>query len=210
MIKTDDTINKIIEAVKNGEDPDKIKDIINGISKTTIKDRVKWIAGTPTIGEVRRRLKIAHAKKSKSKNNPKSRKKYEEEIKAGNNQLNKLLAEAGEDLKKLVKLEEEPHRILTKFVEAKETEIRKILETFELSAKNIKESMLKMPTETFSFVEHEVKGLMGEEGLEIFKEKALRKDQRIMNMNRRLHLILFLEKKREEEKNAEVPEQPQT
>lgn len=192
----DQTVQKILDLMESedGPDPEKIKQIIAEATlfERRIVDRIEWIKDTDSIKELRRRIKVAHAKKSKSKEAPKSLKRYEKEVQSGNNRLNELLAQAGDYILRLIQLDEEPQRVLTKWLELKEEELKMQLETFQIPAKTIKELTLRMSAKTPETLEFQIRDLLGEDTMAIYNRRLSKNDQRVVSLNRRIHLVLAL------------------
>lgn len=93
--------------------------------KKPARDNIAFIKGITRIELVRKALQIAIAKKAKSSGREDAVKRYEAEIEAAKARLNELIEEAKKSdnfVQGLIDLGEEPNKVLTHFITAKENE----------------------------------------------------------------------------------------
>lgn len=107
MMNTTTMASKIQELLTNGMSLEQaLADVMKHNPAPKIVDRVTWISELNNLQELRTAIKIAFAKKSKSKGNPEAIARYEKEIKAGQAKLNELLAQVNGDYEKALELGE--------------------------------------------------------------------------------------------------------
>ena len=88
------------------------------------RDNITYVSNLPSIAGVRKFIQIAKAKKAKSAERPEAVSRYEKEIEAGVARLEQLLLEANGDMKKLLEMDEEPNKVITAFIKAKENDFK--------------------------------------------------------------------------------------
>jgi septum formation topological specificity factor MinE len=84
------------------------------------KDNVAAVNAMVSIAQVRKFLQIAIAKKAKSTGKDEAIARYTNEIESAKVRLNILLTQAGDDLAKLIEMDEEPNKVITHFIKVKE------------------------------------------------------------------------------------------
>lgn len=161
----------------------------------TADGRVSWISSLSNIADLKKAVKIAFAKKSKSKDKPASVARYEDEIKAGQARLNELIAlinTAEDPIAKAIELGDEEsgivQRILGVFEAGLDDKLSKIQAAKKLTNKQIKDEV----NSTSDAVPVSIVVKLGELGpkyLEIYEGRGKRGDQRIITLNKRLNYL---------------------
>lgn len=171
------------------------------IPSNKIIDRVAHMRSMSNLSELRNATKIAFAKKSKSKDNPEAIKRYELEIKAGQDRLNELLAEIDQHehrCTRALELGESPEGAVQLWLEDMEAITNRSLEDYILDSKSsrasVRRSIGDQKTETPKSV---IENLNRHDNrlLPIYENRLSRGDQRVATLNRKIHLVESLKNK---------------
>lgn len=197
-------VRKIAEA---GGDVSKVKTILesNYVSsgKPSASERLNWIVDTDSIKELKRRIKIAAASKSKMKDNAAAYERYEAQIKAGSEKLNEmiLVIESEETLdakiKKSIEMDNVPGSTLNNYVlprikEEYEARLLKV-EAFEKeSLAHRKQFIMATPTHLSPELTRYLNDL-GEGYLEEFVKRLESKDNRVIVLVKTAKLVELVE-----------------
>ncbi|MGI5881309.1 MAG: hypothetical protein ACOX6L_12160 [Syntrophomonadaceae bacterium] len=166
------------------------------VVRPQIENRVEWISSLDNLEELRRAIKIAHAKKSKAKTagNDVAIARYENEIKAGQDRYNELVAaintsadplkaaiENGESVSGVIQM------VLQKYEEFLKPELENLADELNLMKKTLKLRIRKASKETPKSILKELEAL-GPEYLKNYTTRLNNGDQRISTINRRYNL----------------------
>lgn len=105
--------------------------------KKPARDNIARINGMESIGEVRKALQIAIAKKAKANGKPDTQARYDVEIQTAREKLDALLSGAT-TVADLIKLGEDPNKIITSYLKDIETEFTKFCETNKVTKRVLK------------------------------------------------------------------------
>jgi hypothetical protein len=164
------------------------------VPSNKIVDRVAHIRGLSNLVELRNATKIAFAKKSKSKDNPEAVKRYELEIKAGQDRLNELLAEIDQHEHRCLRaleLGESPEGAVQLWLEDMEARTNRALEDYIVETRSSRASIRRaigdQKTET---PESLIENLNSHDArlLPIYENRLSRGDQRVATLNRKIRL----------------------
>lgn len=108
------------------------------------RDNIARIEAMTSISEVRKAKQVAVAKKAKASKNPDTVARYEKEIETADAKL-KALLEAADTVDKLIEAGEDPNRIITAFIKAKEDEFGEFSEEHKVSKKLLKSISDEIP-----------------------------------------------------------------
>lgn len=183
------------QIISAGGDAAKIEGLLKGGvgagRNMTPEDRISWIKGLESIGEVRKALKVAAAKKSKSQ----GAERYIREIEAGNARLNDLLAQAeadeGGSLIGLISLGEEEGRLLQAYIESREALIAEALRPAEakIGKAKVKGFSSGLPFETPGEIANDISELLGQSALERYNKRAKDGDLRVRSLNQKTQFL---------------------
>lgn len=167
-----------------GEEPERV----------VIADRVEWISNLNNIAEVRRAIKVAYAKKSKSKGKA-SEARYEQEIRAGQRRLAELLQiVAGDENppKKAVELGETTSGVIQVVLDflggEVNRELEQIKEAEKLSDKALKAKWSELDSATPEGIVKLLEDL-GPEYLEEWEKRVKKGDQRVIAVNKQYRFL---------------------
>jgi hypothetical protein len=160
-------------------------------------DRMK---GENNIEALRKKIKIAYAKKSKSLGKP-SEAKYEQEIKAGQQRLNELIAECDkfegvERIYKYIEYGEAVGTVLQMILKDLESEADKVLEQIRTTTKTTVKNqklMINSAPDTLALKVRDRLLTFGQEYLDLFLDRASRNDIRCITLNREYNYIAGME-----------------
>lgn len=162
-------------------------------TRTVIADRVAWISGLDKVAELRKAVKVAFAKKSKSKGKPDTEAKYQKEIDAGRARLNELIADVESSDKPYIRaleLGEDTSGVLQRYLQTIEVGLEDLVKdlTPGLTAAARKELVQGQPTTIPDRVARDL-GELDPEFLELYTSRLGRGDQRVITITKRLNLI---------------------
>ncbi len=160
----------------------------------TADARIAWISGIQDLQELRRAIKVAFAKKSKADKDPVKVARYNAEIKAGQEQLNTLMAEvnnAQDPMKKAQELNESKSGLVQIYLGIKESKVgdlKDYRDSKKLTNAELKALILKLDPKTPESVENELR-IYGEAVLKTYNERVEHGDQRVIKLNRAIRLL---------------------
>lgn len=161
-----------------------LAEVMKGNNQTKITDRVAWISSLDSISELRKATKIAFAKKSKTKSgsgNLDTIARYEEEIRAGQDRLKELLAQAT-DWKKAIELGEDVKGYTNMYIQELEAEVTaKLDKLLEGKSKSTIKNLIKEQPDIMIEVPEEVQ--------EVFSERVGNRDMRVVTLVKKVHLL---------------------
>jgi len=184
------------------------------VPSNRIENRVEYIKGLQDIASVKKALHGAHAKKSKARKagNKEAVERYEAEVEAAKTRYNDLMSQISKSdnpLKAALELGEEPAGLVQIIVIDEEAKAKKKLEqvkeTLKWTNKGLKAELNKQPVETPEWFIKRLQDI-SKELVEIYEGRAKGNDQRVITLNRRLHLIDQMAKKAQEAKNKQEEE----
>ena len=125
------------------------------------RDNIGRIQGMTQIGNVRKAVQIAIAKKAKAAGKPEPTARYEKEIEAGKIKLAELLA-ANTSTKDLLAAGEEPNRVITHFISDVEDDYSTWLEAhnYKASKRMLKTLSDEIPASFFKELEIELHDIL--------------------------------------------------
>ena len=181
-------------------------------SRVAISNRMEWISSLQRIDELRRAIKIAFAKKAKSKDKPDTIAKYQKEIDAGRARFNKLMSQVNKATlphMKALELGEDLSGVLQRYLEYKEKglEDRVKVTTSGLSASSRKNLLGQALVSTPWEVRSELLEL-GDAYLKSYEGRATKGDQRIITLNRRMNFLADQEVIAENENEEDLENGP--
>ncbi len=183
---------KVMDLVNSGKSLEEaLNEALNSAVTARITDRVAYIESMNTIAEVRQALHVAHAKKSKSKDNPMAVKRYEKEIETAKAKLDmfrKMIEESTDPFKKALELGEEPKTAVQYLLYQLDKEIEaKLLKKFsKLTKKQLKEKVMEQSDKTPKWIHQR---LGSKELIEVYELRRSHNDLRIITLNKKANLI---------------------
>lgn len=191
MMAEGKTLEEALQVIQSEEQPK---------STTKVVDRVAWIADLDNISELRNAIKIAFAKKSKSKDKPEAKEKYEREIKAGQGKLNELLAIIAQETEgvrwiKAMELGESLDGAIQWFIQDRENIVNEQLEELlkGISKAEQHRKVVAMSTETPESFKERLDTVEG--ALDAFERRAVAGDQRVITLIKKVNLEESMSKK---------------
>ena len=183
---------KITELVNGGMSVEEaVRIVLEEVKKRSIiTDRVEWIKGLDTVAEVRRALRSAHGKKSKARTEEKVA-KYQKEVDTANQRLNQLLNEAyeaGDPIKTMIELGEDPKKVLHYWIRSKEEELKDQLGGLDLSKNRIKALVAEQKSDTPRVIVEELMKVH-KDLPELYENRVGRGDQGVIAINRKVRLL---------------------
>lgn len=164
--------------------------------RAKIDDRVSWISEISTLPELRKALKIAAAKKSKSKDSPTSAAKHQAEIDAGNARLNEIIKTintADDPIAKMIEYHETSSAVVSAFCEHFEQDLEDKVAAGVKSLGWTKSKYKEWQKAQSGLGVHPYVlknlGKYGDEYVEEFKARAEKGDIRVQTMNIRLSFL---------------------
>lgn len=168
-------------------------------STTKVVDRVAWITEIDNISELRNAIKIAFAKKSKSKDKPEAFARYEKEIKSGQAKLNELLALISKETEgvrwlKALELGESLDGAIQWFIQDRENIVNEQLEELLKGVSKAEQhrKIVAMSTETPESFKERLSNVDG--ALDAFERRAVSGDQRVVTLIKKVNLEESLRK----------------
>lgn len=163
-----------------------------------IVDRVVWIRSLGNISELRNAIKIAFAKKSKSKDSPAALARYELEIKAGQDRLNELLADVNNCEHRCIRaleLGESLEGVTQFWLEDMEARVNRAIEDKILEKRLQRSAVRKSIGTQSSATPDDLKANLEShhpEMLPIYENRLKRNDQRVATLNKKAALLKTL------------------
>lgn len=178
-------LNQLLDAGKSMEDALTI--LVEEFAPQPIKNRIAHIEKLNNIDEVRLMIKRAHGKKSKSEKEE-TKAKYQKEIDAGYKRLNYLLAQAEENLTKLIELGEVPVKVLHRWIRSRESELKATIEKMEGTRNSKKDLVNAQPVSTPKSIKEELKAIHPDL-VEVYEDRVKRNDQGCIAINRKQRVL---------------------
>lgn len=157
--------------------------------RATRKDR-SFVPECEDISQLRKELKSAYGAKSKMKNSPGAKERYEEQIRMIQRRITGLYAQARQTedyIQALLNFNEDPGTVLQELIGEIEAEYKAILVP-QHSKAGLKREAAKYSWSTPSTVSERIEGYLGAEGVKLYDSRAERGDQRVRTLNRLVKL----------------------
>lgn len=203
-MNTNEMSNKIKELMeKGGKSLEEALAIVmkEVVPSNKILDRVAHMRSMTNLSELRNAIKIAFAKKSKSKDNPEAIKRYDLEVKAGQDRLNELLAEIDQHEHRCLRaleLGESPEGAVQLWLEDMEARTNRDMEDHILESRASRASVRRSIGDQKTATPESVKENLDRHDkrlLPIYENRLSRGDQRVATLNRKIHLMESLKNK---------------
>lgn len=163
------------------------------VSNGKVEDRTTWIATLDNISELRNAIKIAFAKKSKSKDKPEAKARYEGEIKAGQAKLNQMLGVIAQETEgvrwiKALELGESLEGSIQWFVQDRENIVNELLEEMfsSISKAELHRKIVAQSSATSEETKERLNTVDG--ALDAFEKRLVANDQRVITLVKKINL----------------------